>query len=154
MEQGSRTRLLTAAVLVVVFGAGVLMGLAADSNLSAESPDVLAYVETPDTTEAEAPPRRRAMYEEVAPNEEQLALIQSIMAEHRARTNAFDEEMQAESRAGFGVIVSETRNAIKAVLTPEQAAQYQVLLDAYDARRAEERAAKEAAEGKTGDGND
>ena len=37
MEQGSRTRLATVLILVLVFGSGVLLGLAADSSLSAAS---------------------------------------------------------------------------------------------------------------------
>jgi len=150
----SRTRLITAMLLVVVFSAGLLLGLAADSSsLSAESPEVIAAGTGSDSLETEAAPRRRNMYEHVEPNEEQLARIETIMAEHRARTTELDEEMRAQTSAGFRVIVLETREAIKSVLTSEQAAEYQDLLDDYDARREAERAAK-AAEGETGDEND
>ena len=128
--------------------------MAADSSsLSAESPELIASGAGSDTSEVEPAPRRRNMYEHVQPNEEQLSRIESIMTEHRARTTQLDEEMRAQSSAGFRVIVLETREAIKSVLTSEQAAEYQALLDAYDARREAERAAK-AAEGETGDGND
>lgn len=153
MERESRTRLMTAMLLVVVFSAGLLLGLAADSStLSAESPEVVAVGVAADTTTAEVSPRRRNMYQQVSPNEEQLALIETIMTEHRARTTALDAEMRTQSSAGFAVIVRETREAIKSVLTSEQAVEYQDLLDRYDARRAAERAAK-AAEGETGDEN-
>jgi Spy/CpxP family protein refolding chaperone len=62
------------------------------------------------------------------------------VAEHRARTNALDEDLRAKYRSDFRVILLETREAIKEVLTPEQAAEYQRLLDERDARDAAERA--------------
>lgn len=137
MEHGSRTRLVTALVLAAVFGAGVLLGLAADSNLGAQPADTVAVpVEEAGDDDQ---PRRSYTFEEVEPNESQLALIDSIVAEHRARTNALDERLKAEYRSGFRSIVLESREAIKAVLTPEQAAEYQKLLDERDARAAAER---------------
>jgi hypothetical protein len=124
MGHGSRTRLVTALVLVAVFGAGVLLGLAADSNLDAEPTEVVVLA-TDDGAAAEEKPRRSYIYEQVGPNESQLQLIDSIVAEHRARTNALDEEFRAE----FRDILLGTREAIREVLTPEQAAEYQRLLD-------------------------
>jgi hypothetical protein len=138
MEHGSRTRLLTALILAAVFGAGVVLGLAADSSLGAQ-PIESAAVPTEEPSDDEEPRRRSYTFEEVEPNEAQLALIDSIVAEHRARTNALDERLKAEYREGFRVIVLESREAIKAVLTPEQAAEYQRLLDERDARAAAER---------------
>jgi len=141
MGRGSRTRLVTAGVLAAVFAAGVLLGLAADSNASAEASEVVvASVEptdTVDTADSEEPQRRRRIYDEVEPNESQLALIDSIVAEHRARTRVLDEENRAQLQLGFREILLETREAIKTVLTPEQAAEYQRLLDERDIRAAE-----------------
>ena len=83
MERGMKTRLVTALILVAVFGAGVLLGLAADSNLDATPPEVV--VETPEVeaeepeTEAEEPPRRRRVYEQVNPTEAQLEQIDAII---------------------------------------------------------------------------
>lgn len=134
MGHGSRTRLVTAMVLFAVFGAGVLLGLAADSNLDAETTEVAAQLPQDGAADDEQP-RRSRIYDQVEPNESQLHLIDSIVAEHRARTNALDEEL----RAGFRVILLETREAIKEVLQPEQAAEYQRLLDERDARAAEDR---------------
>lgn len=141
MGRGSKTRLVTAGVLVAVFGAGVLLGLAADSNASAEAAEVgaapIASTASVDTTNTEETQRRRRTYDEVEPNETQLALIDSIVAEHRARTRVLDEENRAQLQLGFREILLETREAIKSVLTPEQAAEYQRLLDERDTRAAE-----------------
>jgi Spy/CpxP family protein refolding chaperone len=138
MEHGSRTRLVTALVLAAVFGAGVLLGLAADSNLGAQPTDAVA-VSTEEAGDDEETRRRSYTFEEVEPSESQLALIDSIVAEHRVRTNALDERLKAEYRSGFRSIVVESREAIKRVLTPEQAAEYQRLLDERDARDDAER---------------
>ena len=118
MEHGFRTRLVTAVVLVAVFGAGVLLGFAADPDLRAEPPE--AVVETTGADgdgEVEAPAtERRRLYHQVDPNEEQLARIDAIVKEHRERTNVLTEESRAQLRAGFRVILLETREAIKSEL--------------------------------------
>lgn len=137
MGQESRTRLTTVFVLLAVFGTGVLIGFAVDSDGTAQAAEVA--VEQPvvaDTATSEDQPRRRRLYEQVGPNETQLGLIDSIVTVHRARTNELDEEMRAQLNAGFREILLETREAIKGVFDEEQAAEYQRLLDEYDARRA------------------
>jgi hypothetical protein len=136
MEHGSRTRLTTALVLAVVFASGVLMGFAADGRLGA-SPAPIATPVAAVGVEAEPEPRT-PMYREVGPTEEQLLLIDSIVKEHRARTNELDKAMRATYRQGFREILLETRDEIKSVLGPEQAARYQRLLDEHDARQAAE----------------
>lgn len=143
MEQEAKTRLATVVVLAVVFGSGVLLGLAADSSLNAESPPSVVEI-TPGTPEAgseepvaePAEGGRRYIYHQVDPNEAQLARIDSIVAEWRVRREAFDEESTARWEAGRREFVLEARNAIKAVLSPEQAAAYQKLLDEWEAERA------------------
>jgi hypothetical protein len=140
MEQGSRTRLVTALVLVAVFGAGVLLGLAADSNLRADPTEIVTESGDDEGGAEESRGGRTLTYLRVEPNESQLTLIDSIVAEHRARTNALDEDLRAKYRSDFRVILLETREAIKEVLTPQQAAEYQRLLDERDARDAAERA--------------
>jgi hypothetical protein len=139
MEQLTRTRLITVLLLAVVFGSGVMLGLAADSSLIAEQPPeteaVAPEVEVPAAPEAE----RRYIYHEVGPNEVQLARIDSVVAEHRARRDALDEETKARYDEARRQIVLDTREGIKAVLTPEQAAEYDRLLDEWETRRAAER---------------
>lgn len=146
MSQANRTRLVTAFVLVSVFGTGVLVGFAADSSLDAETPDHVAATHEEEGTEAtdgseaeeaeDAEPARQYTFMQVNPNEEQLARIYEIVDEHRARTNALDEEIRAGFRADFRAILLDTREAIKGVLDADQAAEYQRLLDDGEAARA------------------
>jgi len=136
MGQESRTRLTTVLLLVAVFGTGVLVGFAADTDATAQAAEVSVEPVVADTASSEEQPRRRRLYEQVEPNETQLALIDSIVTVHRDRTNALDEEMRTQLNAGFTEILLETRDAIRSVFTEEQAAEYQRLVDEYDARRA------------------
>mgnify|MGYP006969356579 FL=1 len=145
MEHGARTRLTTAIILLVVFGSGVMLGLAADSSLRAEAPPEVAEVPTPDSSEAaeeSRPTQRRYIYQQVDPNETQLARIDSIITAMRADRQALDEELE-EFRVRWDAerreLTLAPRQAIKGVLSPEQAAEYQRLLDEWDARREAER---------------
>jgi hypothetical protein len=141
----------TAIILAVVFTSGVLLGLAADSGLSAEptAPQGAAVAAEEaaeaETAEAESDAaveatERRYTYHRVEPNEEQLARIDVIVAEWRARREAFDNESRDRWEAGRRELVLEVRKAIKSVLSPEQAAEYQRLLDDWDAEQAAESA--------------
>ena len=133
MEHSSWTRLVTALVLAAVFGTGVLLGFAADSDLDAETHDgVESSAVAGGATAEETAERRPPQYTLVDPNEAQLSRIDSIVAEHRARTNALveqNEETRAQYREDFAAIVHATREAIKGVLSPDQASEYQRLLD-------------------------
>ena len=142
MEHGSRTRLVTAVMLAVVFVSGLLLGLAADSNLSAEPPAVVATASEGDEPEAE--PRRRYIYEQVEPTPEQSALIDSMMNDYRESRGSLEEELRKgyrELRSTYDPqyqrLVRDMRGAIKDVFSEEQAAEYQVLLDDFDRRRAD-----------------
>ena len=137
MSQESKTRLTTMLLLLTVFGTGVLVGFAADAGGTAQAAEAGPEgAVVSDTTSSDEEPRRRRIYEQVEPNELQLDLIDSIVTVYRARTNALDEEMRSQLNAGFREILLETRDAIKGVLTAEQAAEYQRLLDESDTRRA------------------
>lgn len=137
----------TAIILAVVFTSGVLLGLAADSGLSAEpavpqatavASEEAAGAETADADSdgAVEATERRYTYHRVEPNEEQLARIEVIVAEWRARREAFDDESRDRWEAGRRELVLEVREAIKSALSPEQAAEYQRLLDDWDAEQA------------------
>ncbi|MDX1492664.1 MAG: hypothetical protein R3253_01220 [Longimicrobiales bacterium] len=146
MSQTARTRLLTAGVLIAVFGTGILVGLVVDSELGA-TPTPADTVETaeapPEEQEAEEPRSEpRYAYERVGANESQLARIDSIVQEHRQRRNAIDEELkqvESEFSARYRSNLLRTREAIKSVLSADQAAEYQRLLDEWDAERQAER---------------
>jgi len=129
-------------MLAVVFVSGLLLGLAADSNLSAEPPAVVATASEGDEPEAE--PRRRYIYEQVEPTPEQSALIDSMMNDYRESRESLEEELRKgyrELRSTYDPqyqgLVRDMRGAIKDVFSEEQAAEYQVLLDDFDRRRAD-----------------
>lgn len=131
MERIARTRLVTMLVLAVVFGAGVLLGLAADRSLEARQPTATAAAE-------EAPRQRRVpMYEQVRPDEEQTILIEAIMKDYREAMKALHAEFRAAYNPRYDALVRETREAIKGVFTPEQAIAYDSLIAEYERRRAE-----------------
>ena len=135
MEHGSRTRLMTAAVLVVVFGAGIMLGVAADGTLSASPTDSsVAVTEQP---KEEAPRRRTPMYERVGPDAEQSALIDSIVLEYRAQMDELHDEFRGAYNPRYQALISDTRETILGVFSPEQAAQYQELFEEWDRKRSE-----------------
>lgn len=136
MSQQTRTRLLTAGVLLTVFGAGLLLGYAADTTLSATPAAALAPSDD-QGSEDEPEEERVPMYRQVGPDSAQSLVIDSIVQEHRARIDALNRQFQDEYDPQFRQIVEETRAAIRDVFTPEQAAQYQALTDERDRRRAE-----------------
>ncbi len=146
MEHASRTRLTTAVVLAVVFGAGAVLGLAVDSSVGAEVAEIVSGEEN----EGGRPERRGRdhTYAQVSPTAEQQLLIDSIIREHRSRTNTLDRENRVAFRRGFREIVLETREAIKVVFTPEQAEEYQRLLDERDAREAADRNGRTGRDGR------
>lgn len=157
MGQRARTRFITAGLIIVVFGAGILVGLVADSELgaSATPAETAEVTEEADSSEESS---RRFIYHEVGPNEFQLARIDSIRQVHRDRTNALYDELKAEYPDRFRAILLDTRNAIKSVMTPEQASEYQRLLDEHDAKQAREAEAEGSSEagssGEAGNGGD
>jgi len=136
MEHGSRTRLATATVLVVVFGAGLLLGLAVDGSLVATPSEVTAAGEAEGADERQ---RRTPMYEQVGPTEEQMVLIDSILVVRKARMDELHKEFRSAYNPRYQALIEDTREAIKGVFTPEQAVEYQALLDDFDRRKAERR---------------
>ena len=138
MEHGSRTRILTAVMLAVVFASGVLLGLAVDSNLIAESPEIAS--KSPDGEEPERERRRSYIYEQVEPTPEQQVVIDSMMKVYIESRESLQEDLRKgyrKLRSSYNPLGENIRSAIKDVFSEEQAAEYQALLDDFDRRRAE-----------------
>jgi len=123
MEHGSRTRLVTAVMLVAVFASGVLLGVAGDGNLVA----------------AESQGKKQSMYEQVGPTPDQMVFIDSIVKDHRAGMRALHDEFRTAYYPIYREFIEHTRGAIKEVFSEEQAAEYQALLNDFDRRKAAER---------------
>lgn len=131
MERIARTRIVTVLVLAVVFGAGVLLGLAVNRSLEAGPPEETAAAE-------EAPRERRVpLYERVGPDEEQSILIEAIMKDFREAMRALHAEFREAYNPRYDALVRDTREAIKGVFTPEQAMAYDSLIAESERRRAE-----------------
>lgn len=158
-------RILTGVVIVAVFAAGLLLGFAGGQGTSAATSQ-----DEPAAVGSEEPSRngddrdrrdRRPMYERVGPSEQQLIQIDSILVVHRGRMRDLHEEFRGNYDPRYRALIVQAREAIKTVLTDEQAAEYQVLLDESDRRRAERDAREsgrdDSSEGGTSgasDGND
>ncbi|MDZ7779102.1 MAG: hypothetical protein U5R14_04075 [Gemmatimonadota bacterium] len=147
MSQQTRTRIVTASLLLTVFGAGMLLGFAADTILTGTPAAALATSAEENGTDGgeDGESERTPMYEQVGPDSAQSVVIDSIVREHRARMDSLNREFQENYDPRFRAIVEETREAIKEVFTPEQAARYQELVEARDRERAAEEAGEDDA---------
>lgn len=135
-----RTRLATVAILVLVFGTGVLMGLVLDRSLNAAPVSEEKVVDGgKETAEEEAP--RRYGFELVGLTPEQRAIVDSIVVEHRASMSALRKQFSDEYDPQYRAIVEATRESIKKVMTPDQATMYDSIMSERDRARAEEEAA-------------
>lgn len=143
-ENLQRTRLATVAILTLVFATGVLMGLVLDRSLTA-APAAEAAVAADSAATADEGPRY--MFERVGLSADQRSVIDSIVVGHRARMSALRKQFSEEYDPQYRAIVEATRENIKGVMTPEQAAMYDSLTTARD----RERAAEDSA---SGDGSD
>jgi Spy/CpxP family protein refolding chaperone len=131
MERSARTRMTTAVVLAVVFAAGLLVGMAVDRT------PIVPGEQVADTARREDRGRRTRMYEQVGPSEAQKTQIDSIVGQYRGDLRVLQRELRDAYDQRYQALIQQTRDAIKGVLTPEQAAQYDSLVAAYEKRRAE-----------------
>ena len=136
MDKVLRTRLATVVVLTAVFASGVLLGYAADRTMGA--PPAAEAEGGEEQREARRPP----LYEQVGPTEAQKAVIDSIVADMRTAMRALHAEFRESYDARYAALIQDTRNAIKGVLTPEQAQAY----DSLTAQRDRESAQRERRE--------
>lgn len=138
LETLQRTRLATAAILVLVFGSGVLLGLVLDRSLDAAPANGVAVAEADTDADTDDESPRRYMFEQVGLTPEQRAVIDSLVVGHRASMSALRKQFSAEYDPRYRAIVESTRESIKQVMTPEQAAMYDSITTVRDRRRAAE----------------
>jgi hypothetical protein len=155
LAQLQRVRLATVGILALVLGAGFLLGAAWDRRLDAEP----VAVSSDSATAAPAPEgegRRTAIYERVNPplTPEQRVATDAIVAHRRdavrelmaepAIDSLYDAMKGAERQfkgayePRFRALIDTSRSAIRQIMTPEQAAQYDSLLAENDRRRQQE----------------
>lgn len=152
MDVRSRARILSLAVLAVVFASGIVVGFAWDRHLDAAEAEASRVAEsgsdeggntgsasssdTEGEAGAEAPRARRgrAMYDQVDPTEAQRVRIDSIVEAYRQEVRTFHRDSRNQYDEGMRAIVLQTREAIKGVLDPVQREMYDSLTAARDAR--------------------
>ncbi len=120
-------RMVAAAALILLFGSGVVVGLAWDQTASASTPGELR-MEEPSEREGR---RRRLIVDDVGLSVVQQAEVDSLVVFHRQRMSDLD----AEFRPRYGTVIADLREEIKQVLTVDQRVTYDVLLAEHDAER-------------------
>ena len=134
MEHGSRTKLVTAVILAVVLGTGVMLGLVSDGSLVAPPVEEATMNDT-DRGRVSERRRRTPMYEQVGPTEAQGVLIDSILEDQRQHMRSLHDEFRASYDPRYQAVIQQTREAILEVFTSEQASEYRVLLQEFDESR-------------------
>ncbi|MBM4184700.1 MAG: hypothetical protein FJ207_10900 [Gemmatimonadetes bacterium] len=139
MEQGSRTKLVAALVLSLVFGSGLLLGYAASGGPA----DAMTVESSSDDAPSTGRRNRPYVYETMNPTAEQRASMDSIMVVHRERMNVLHEEFgvaQQAYDASYDALIQQTRDALAAVFPEERRAEYRRRLEEEYDRPREERA--------------
>lgn len=151
MEQGTRTRLATILILLLILATGAVLGIAADRRLETRSQsasEASLQDEAGPSGEEEAegeesPRRRRLIVEQVGLSPEQKAQVDSIVAHYRQEMRDLQDELQVELRQAYTPryrgLLEETREEIRGVLTPDQRMEYDSLLVEHDRRRDQRR---------------
>ena len=122
-----KARMVAAAALILLFGSGVVVGLAWDQTASASTP---GEVRAEERSEREGR-RRSLIVDDVGLSTVQKASVDSLVVFHRQRMSDLD----AEFRPRYRTVIADLREEIKQVLTVDQRVRYDVLLAEHDAER-------------------
>ena len=125
-----KAKMIAGTALVLLFGSGVVVGLAWDQTASANTPEVRE-----DERSERERGRRKLIVDNVGLSVVQKTSVDSLVVFHRQRMSDLDEEFQPRYRA----VIRDLREEIKGVLTNDQRVRYDVLLAEHDATRSERR---------------
>lgn len=161
MERSARTRLFTVVVLAVVFGAGIVLGMAighrgAGARVATASTDSSAARQSADSAGRR---HRTPFYMQVDPTPEQKVKLDSILKVYRDSMEVLTRQSHQEYDPHFDslrvridslraayhrkydprqqALFAKAKAAIRAVLTPEQEAKYDSILAKADSARAQ-----------------
>ena len=126
-----KAKMVAGSALALLFGSGVVVGLAWDQTASADTPDEVRTSEVPEA----AAGRRAMIVDDVGLSSIQKTAVDSLVVFHRQRMSHLNVELRRRSRA----VIEDLREDIKQVLTDDQRVMYDVLLAEHDAERAERR---------------
>jgi hypothetical protein len=126
-ESALKAKTVAATALILLFGSGVVVGLALDQVANANTLE-----EVRRDTRGERDGRRRQMIvDKVGLSTVQKASLDSLVSFHRQRMSDLDKEFQPRYRT----LIADLREEIKLVLTDDQRERYDVLLAERDAER-------------------
>ncbi len=139
MNPDLRARLATIGLIVIVFGAGVLAGIAGDRVLGADTDDLIAGVpstpgeveRTDDDRDDEDRSQGRWIIHRVPLEDDQRVQVDSVLAYYRDQvrglTDAYNE--------AYWSAVQSTRDELRGILREDQRVHYDSLLAERDQRR-------------------
>lgn len=127
MQTLMRTRLTALGVMLVIFIAGMAVGMVVDRRLAEAAPEE----GTVRVEDRDGERRRGSMIHQVDLTPEQQVQVDSLLAAFREQMKTFHKS----SRREYDRIVQEARESIKALLDEEQRARYEALLEERDRRR-------------------
>ncbi len=160
LERGTRTRLATASVLILVLATGMVLGIAVDRQLDArDAPSEDARWSRPsgggeregrgavdhsrDTSRSltRGPSQRGAslLVEQVGLSEGQLEQVDSIMRFYGGQMRDLHEEFNEAYSTRYREIQTASREAVRGVLTAEQVMVYDSMRIEWQRRREERR---------------
>jgi len=140
LTPGWRARLATLAVLLLVFGVGVLAGIAGDRFVQRQATDLMAGVPQADgedpsaaesTSEEESSTRDRWIIHRVDLSADQRMAVDSVLGYYRAQVRALTDDYND----AYWSAVESTRDELREILREEQRITYDSLLVENDRRR-------------------
>jgi len=126
-----KARMVAAAALVLLFGSGVVVGLALDQTAAAST---TGAVRREARSERDGG-RRPMIVDRVGLSMVQKAAVDSLYSFHRQRMSDLDTDFRPRYRA----VMSDFQVEIRQVLTDEQRVRYDVLLSEFEDDRADRR---------------
>jgi Spy/CpxP family protein refolding chaperone len=130
MNDETRVKLLTAAVLLMVFGAGFAVGLALDRSLAVAGTVEVSEGEKADEQRDE-PKSGGSIIDQLDLNEIQRVKVDSVLDEFQRRMSMFHREY----RPKYWALVDSSRAEVRQLLTEEQAVLHDSLTAESDRRR-------------------
>jgi len=140
LTPGWRARLATLAVLLLVFGVGVLAGIAGDRFVQRQATDLLAGVPQADgeaastaesASDEESSSRDRWIIHRVDLSDDQRMAVDSVLGYYRAQVR----ELTDTYNDAYWSAVESTRDELREILREEQRITYDSLLVENDRRR-------------------
>jgi len=138
MSESTRLRISATAILLLVFGSGILVGVALDRAVTPASgapSDMTLTAVVLDSAEegadSEAETSRGYVIDEVTVDSDQRTLVDSILDSYRQQV----AEAAEAHRLQYSALAAAARDAFRDILNEAQQAQYDSLLDVRRAER-------------------